>query len=212
VEGNSHYLQLHEQLPWLETADNCSSGSIGFDSHCVASFFISFRPSPAASNNHSSSSVFSFCPSRCRVRFFFKVNFDDEQVQRKEAGSLPALLSLEVNRIVIRAPQISVTCVFQIPCFVGFVDGDKSVANAEQNTFIIRDVPTPMLLPVHLAPADHSDAADIGSHGDGRSAVCKLRAAEVTGMGIPGKVWDAGLALAGAVTSSPFFFPRIPCC
>jgi hypothetical protein len=75
-----------------------------------------------------------------------------------------------------------------------------------------------MLLPVHPAPAQHFDAADVGSDGDCKCVVCKLRAEEVTGMGIPGKVWDAGLALAGAATASTFsslasslvvtFFPR----
>lgn len=127
----------------------------------------------------------------------------------KEAGSLPALLSLEVITAAIEARRISLTCALQIPCFVGAPlrsqHHDESAARVEQTTFIIRDVPTPMLLPVHLAPAQHLDAALIGSDGHCRSVVCKLRAAEVTGMGIPGKVWDAGLALAGASTASTVF-------
>jgi hypothetical protein len=217
VEGDSHELQLHEQLPWLVTAHRCSSGGVGFDPHCVASFFISFRPSFAACSQHqsSSSAAFPCSPSPCRIRFFFKV--DDEQMRDKEAGSLPALLSLEVITAAIEARHISVTCVLQIPCFVGAPlrsqHHDESAARVEQTTFIIRDVPTPMLLPVHLAPApapapapaQHLDAALIGSDGHCRSVVCKLRAAEVTGMGIPGKVWDAGLALAGASTASTVF-------
>ena len=208
VEGNSHELQLHEQLPWLDAAHRCSSGGIGFDSHCVASFFISFRPSLRVSSEHSSSTVFPRRPSPCRIRFFFKV--DDEQMR----DSLPALLSLEVITAASEARRISVTRVLQIPCFVGVplgsVDADKSAAHAEQTTFIIRDVPTSMLLPVHIAPAEHFDAADMGSDGHCSSVVCKLRAAEVTGMGIPGKVWDAGLALAGAAppwTCLHFFNP-----
>jgi hypothetical protein len=213
VEGDSHELQLHEQLPWLDTAHRCSSGGVSFDPHCVASFFISFRPSLAAGSQHpsSSSAAFPCSPSPCRIRFFFKV--DDEQMRDKEAGSLPALLSLEVITAAIEARLISLTCVLQIPCFVGAPlssqHHDESAARVEQTTFIIRDVPTPMLLPVHLAPAhapaQHLDAALIGSDGHCRSVVCKLRAAEVTGMGIPGKVWDAGLALAGASTASTVF-------
>jgi hypothetical protein len=62
------------------------------------------------------------------------------------------------------------------------------------NTFIIRDIPTPMLLPLPFSAAADADGK---TNGEPRAAMCKLRAAEVTGMGIPGKVWDAGLALAG---------------
>ncbi len=91
------------------------------------------------------------------------------------------------------------TRALQIPCFVGLVDGDDSAAAADHrgHTFIIRDVPTPMLLFPHAASSNLDSYADC-NYGPAGAAVCKLRAAEVTGMGIPGKVWDAGLALAGA--------------
>jgi hypothetical protein len=107
VEGRSHELQLYEQLPWLHTAQCCSSNGIGFDSHCIASFFISFRPSPLASGEHTSSTASPCSPSRCRIRFFFKV--DDEQMRDNEAGRLPALLSLEVITAASEARHISVT-------------------------------------------------------------------------------------------------------
>ena len=107
---------------------------------------------------------------------------------------------------------------FQIPCSVGPIDGENSAsvdmdpdtASARDgNTFIIRDVPTPMLLPTHAAACSNRDAsADGDSDGSSCSLVCKLRAAEVTGMGIPGKVWDAGLALSGS-TAAPLPLP--PC-
>ncbi len=97
------------------------------------------------------------------------------------------------------------TYALQIPCSVGLVDGDSTAAAAAaaveipRNTFIIRDVPTPMMLPAHAAAcSNRAAAADGDSDGTHCSLVCKLRAAEVTGMGIPGKVWDAGLALAGS--------------
>ena len=92
---------------------------------------------------------------------------------------------------------------FQIPCSVGPIDGENSAsvdmdpdtASARDgNTFIIRDISTPMLLPVTF-----SCATDVGVEtcSAPNFAVCTMRAAEVTGMGIPGKVWDACLALAG---------------
>ena len=94
------------------------------------------------------------------------------------------------------------TCALQIPCFVGLVDGNASAAAADHrgHTFIIRDVPTPMLLFHHAASSNRDSDADC-NYGSAGAAVCKLRAAEVTGMGIPGKVWDAGLALAGTLLS-----------
>ena len=94
---------------------------------------------------------------------------------------------------------------FQIPCSVGHIDSENSAsvdmdpdtASAHDgNTFIIRDISTPLLLPVPLSPA--ADACvDPCSASKLECVVCTMRAAEVTGMGIPGKVWDAGLALAG---------------
>ena len=99
------------------------------------------------------------------------------------------------------------TFLLQIPCAVGHSDGDSDayeiVAGDEDavhdgNTFIIRDIPTPMLLSL---PCSAAAFADGGSSRAQEAAICKLRAAEVTGMGIPGKVWDAGLALAGTSLS-----------
>ncbi len=93
----------------------------------------------------------------------------------------------------------------QIPCAVGHVDGDVPADYDDgahlTNTFIIRDIPTPMLLPLPFSAAADADGKTYSEPRAAmcklRAAMCKLRAAEVTGMGIPGKVWDAGLALAG---------------
>jgi hypothetical protein len=110
------------------------------------------------------------------------------------------------------------TYALQIPCSVGFVDGDSTAAASAaavvveipRNTFIIRDVPTPMMLPADAATCSHRDAAADGdSDGTHCSLVCKLRAAEVTGMGIPGKVWDAGLALAGSPPAATAAIARV---
>jgi len=57
-----------------------------------------------------------------------------------------------------------------------------------------------MLLFHHAASSNRDSDADC-NYGAVGAAVCKLRAAEVTGIGIPGKVWDAGLALAGTLLS-----------
>lgn len=90
-QGGSYELQLHEQLPWT-AASGSGCSSIAFDSHCVASFFISFRCSQSDSPLGPPSAP--LC--RCRVRFSFATVAEE---QLGEAGSaLPALLSLEVTR------------------------------------------------------------------------------------------------------------------
>ncbi len=100
-EGDAYALQLHEQLPWIPGADgsmDSSSSGIPFDSHCVANFFISFRPLLGELQANQPPPL-SSTASSCRIRFFFAVGSEEQQQadSERDAMPLPALLSLEVT-------------------------------------------------------------------------------------------------------------------
>jgi hypothetical protein len=211
LPGAAHELQLHEALPWTTAAGSCCT-SVGLDAHCVVNFFISFCP---LHSHHPRSP-----PAPCRIRFYFETNAEEELWDGEGAMRLPALLSLEVRMWSVTCEQSAEHCetlsqqisvrlqlptrCSQIPCFVGLDDDGRTFsADRESNIYLIRDVPTPMLLQARLLqPALRASSSSAENDNSG-NIVCKLRAAEVTGMGIPGKVWDAGLALAGIAAPYP---------